>query len=52
MSYSDETWFGKSPKQEYLKKGLGVNLGNRYAAVKQFNKVDNNSKRQIKSLNN
>ena len=52
MLHSDENWFGKRSDQESLKNGLEVKLGNRYAAVKQFNKVDNNSKRQIKFLNN
>ena len=41
MSHSDDTWFGKRYEQKSLKKGLGGNLGNIYAAVnnpKKYNK--------------
>ena len=44
--------FGNIPDQESLNMGPGGNMGNRDAAVKQFNKSKNKWKRDMKSLKN
>ena len=50
MPHSAETCFGNRSNQVSLKKGLGGNLGNRYAAVKNFNKSEENWNNNMKAL--